>query len=116
MRKSRVSVSVELKEQVLSELSKAGSNIQLLAKQHNLSIKTIRGWKTDYNKQILRKKDSQHQNNQFIELTSLPRLNQISAKLKKVDLVFEDYSCSIVGKISSNQLLKLVQLLESGLC
>ena len=85
---------------------KAGSNIQLLAEQHNLSIKTIRRWKTYYHKQILQKKDSQHQNNQFIELTSLPIVNQIS-ELKKVELVFDDYSCSIVGKISYNGLKKI---------
>ena len=106
MRKARVRISAELKEQILSELLKAGSNIQLLAEQHNLSIKTIRRWKTDYNKQILQKKDSQHQNNQFIELTSLPIVNQIS-ELKKVELVFDDYSCSIVGKISYNGLKKI---------
>lgn len=122
MRKQRVRASIELKEQVLLELLKAGSNIQLLAEQHNLSIKTIRRWKADYYKQkMVREKDSPHQNNQinqnnrFIELTSIPIINQIS-ELKKVDLVFDNYSCSIVGKISSNQLLKLVQLLESGLC
>jgi transposase-like protein len=113
MKKPSIRVSRRVREQILAELLQESSNIQSLATKHNLSIKTISRWKADYKRQ--KQKYLQQQNNQFIELTSLPVINK-ALGLKKVELIFEDYSCSIIGKINSNQLLKLVQLLEGGLC
>jgi transposase-like protein len=113
MKKQRIKVSKKLKEQILIELLQEDCNIQSIATQYNLSIKTVSKWKSDCRRQ--KQEDLQHPNNQFIELTSLPIKSKIS-NLKKVELIFDDYSCSIAGTLSSNQLLKLVQLLEGGLC
>jgi transposase-like protein len=113
MKKPRVAVSKKLKEQIFRELLKEDCSIQSLATQHNLSIKTVSRWKSDYRRQ--KQEAAQYPSSQFIELTPLPVINKTSG-LKKVELIFEDYSCSVVGKMNSTQLLKLVQLLEGGIC
>lgn len=113
MKKPRIAVSKKLKEQILVELLREGCNIQSLAEQYNLSVKTVSRWKSDCRRQ--KHEAAQYPNSQFIELTPLSVINKTS-DLKKVELIFEDYSCSVVGKMNSTQLLKLVQLLEGGLC
>lgn len=113
MTKPRITLSHELKKQILLKLSQEDCTIQSLAAQHNVSVKTIGKWRADSKKQ--KKEVLRHQNNQFIELTPIVITKTIS-DLKKVELTFEEYSCSIVGKINSNQLLKLLQLLEGGIC
>jgi transposase-like protein len=113
MKKPRIDVSKKLKEQIFRELLKEDSSIQSLAEQYNLSVKTVSRWKSDCRRQ--KHEAAQYPNSQFIELTPLPVINKTS-DLKKVELIFEDYSCSVVGKMNSTQLLKLVQLLEGGLC
>jgi len=113
MKKPRVTVSKKLKEQIFTALLQENCNIQSLAAHYNLSVKTIGKWKSDCKRQ--KQEVTQHPNSQFIELIPLTVTNKKSG-LKKVELIFDDYSCSIAGKINSNQLLKLVQLLEDGLC
>lgn len=111
----RTKVSREIKEQVLHESMQADCNIELIAKRYKLSPQTIRKWQRCYRKQQKVESIEAPIGSQFIELTSLPVINKTSG-LKKVELIFEDYSCSVVGKMNSTQLLKLVQLLEGGLC
>jgi transposase-like protein len=113
MKKPRIAVSKKLKEQILTALLQEDCSAQSLATQHNLSVKTVSKWKSDCKRQ--KQEAAQYPNSQFIELTPLPVINKTS-DLKKVELIFEDYSCSVVGKMNSTQLLKLVQLLEGGLC
>ena len=113
MKKPRITVSKKLKEQIFTELLKEDCNIQSIATQYNLSIKTVSKWKSDC--RIQKQEVAQYPSSQFIELTPLLTINKTS-NLKKVELIFEDYSCSVVGKMNSTQLLKLVQLLEGGLC
>ena len=69
MKKPRITLSKKLKEQILVELLREGCNIQSLAAQHNLSIKTVSKWKSDCRRQ--KQEDLQHPKNQFIELTPL---------------------------------------------
>ena len=114
MKKPRTRVSKELKEKICAELLQEGCNIQSVGAQYGLTVKTINKWKSDCKKQS-QTSGGQKANNRFIEL-SLPPVTSKILCLKKVELTFEDYSCSIVGKIKSNQLLKLLQLLEGGLC
>jgi transposase-like protein len=113
MKKQRIKISQELKEQILGEALQASCNISMVAKRYNLSVKTISKWRATYRKQ--RQEGLEEQSNRFIEITSLPIIDR-TCDLKKVELTFDDYSCSIVGKINSSRLLKLVQLLEGGLC
>jgi len=109
----RTKVSREIKEQVLYESMQAECDLELLAKRHKLSPQTICKWQRCYRKQQ-RVESLEPLRSRFVELTELPITK--ASSLKKVELVFEDYSCSIAGKINSNQLLKLIQLLEGGLC
>jgi len=114
MRKTRTKVSREAKEQILSQSLQAGCNIELLAKRHNLSSTTIHKWRVVYNKQKQAQEPLDAGTCQFIEVKR-PSIERTSS-LKKVELLFDNYSCCIEGRINSNQLLKLVQLLEEGLC
>ena len=112
MRKTRTKVLREVKERILSESLQAGCNIELLAKRYNLSSTTIHKWRVTYNKQKQASVDVA--GCQFIEVKRLPI--ERTSGLKKVELLFDNYSCCIEGRINSNQLLKLVQLLEEGSC
>jgi transposase-like protein len=86
MRKPRITVSTELKEQIFRELLKEDCSIQSIASQYNVSIKTVSKWKSECRRQ---KQEDLHQpKNQFIELTPLPVINKTS-DLKKVELIFE---------------------------
>ena len=114
MKKPRTRIPKELKEKICAELLQEDCNIQSIAAQYGLTVKTISKWKSDCKKQS-QTSPAQELNNRFIELTLPPVTSKILG-LKKVELTFEDYSCSIVGKIKSNQLLKLLQVLEGGLC
>ena len=98
MTKPRITLSHELKKQILLKLSQEDCSIQSLAAQHNLSVKTISKWRTDSKKQ--KKEVLEHRSNQFVELTPIA-ITKIISDLKKVELTFEEYSCSIVGKINS---------------
>ena len=114
MKKQRITVAKKLKEKICSELLQEDCDIQSIATQYNLSVKTISKWKSDCRRQA-QGATTQSPNNQFIELTPLPIINKPSA-LKKVELLFDNYSCSIEGRMNSTQLLKLVQLLEGESC
>lgn len=114
MRKTRTKVSRETKEQILSESLQAGCDIELLAKRYKLSSTTIHKWRISYNKQSQTQVYADVAACQFIEVKQLPIKKRET--LKKVELLFDNYSCCIEDKMSSNQLVKLVQLLEEGSC
>lgn len=114
MKKTRTKVSHEIKEQILSESLQAGCDIELLAKRYKLSSTTIRKWRIFYNKQSETEVGADVAACKFIEVKQLPIKKRET--LKKVELLFDNYSCCIEGKMSSNQLVKLVQLLEEGSC
>ena len=82
-----------------------------IARKYNLSSVTVKKWRTNYQKQqsenTLTKSDQQ-----FIEL-KLPR-NEQTITLQKVELLFDNHKCCIEGKLSSSQLLKLVELIEEA--
>lgn len=109
----RTKVSRELKEGILHESMQAGCDLELLAKKHKLSPQTICKWQR-YHKKQQKLASLELSRSQFVELTALPIAKTRS--LKKVELIFENCSCSIAGKINSNQLLKLIQLLECESC
>ena len=114
MKKTRTKVSREVREEILSESLQAGCNIELLAKRYKLSSTTIHKWRVVYNRQKQAQEPLNAATCQFIEVKHLPI--EKTSSLKKVELLFDNYSCCIEGRINSNQLLKLVQLLEEGSC
>ena len=110
----RTKVSREIKEKVLHESMQVDCNLELLARRHKLSPQTICKRQRCYRKQQKVESLERSISSQFIELTALPITK--TSSLKKVELLFDNYSCSIEGRMNSSQLLKLVQLLEVGLC
>ncbi|WP_316354172.1 transposase [Candidatus Trichorickettsia mobilis] len=109
----RTKVSREIREQVLHESMQVGCDVELLAKKHKLSPQTICKWQRSYRKQQ-KVENLEQLRSQFIELPVLPITKPSS--LKKVELLFDNYSCCIEGRMNSAQLLKLVQLLEGEPC
>ena len=110
----RTKVSREIKEQVLHESMQADCNIELLAKRYKLSPQTICKWQRCYRKQQIVESIEPPIVSQFVELTALPIAK--TSSLKKVELLFDNYSCCVEGRMNSAQLLKLVQLLEGESC
>ena len=106
-------VSRERKERILHESMQVNCDLELLAKKHKLSPQTICKWQRCYRKQRYIEHLEQP-SNQFVELTALPITK--TSSLKKVELVFDNYCCSIEGRMNSAQLLKLVRLLEGESC
>ena len=103
-------ISKERKSQILAESNAKGCVITELARKHNVPVKTIYDWRS---KQKTHKTscDSEF----FFLEVPIPRAAG-TMDLKKVELVFDDYSCSVEGKMSGGKLIKLVQLLQEGIC
>ena len=97
----------ELKEKVLTESFKKGCSITLLAKEYKISPRTVQRWRTEHKRQ---KKNLNQAT--FVEISLPPN----TCSLKKVELTFDDYTCSVAGQMRSDKLIRLVQLLEDGLC
>ena len=113
MKRSRTSVSRELKERITLESLEPGCDLVSLARKYKLARTTVSRWRKIYRQQHsenrLTKPDQQ-----FIELKLAPQ-EKVST-LKKVELLFDNHRCCIEGKLGSAQLLKLVKLLEEVAC
>ena len=80
MKKQRITVAKKLKEKICSELLQEDCDIQSIATQYNLSVKTISKWKSDCRRQA-QGATTQSPNNQFIELTV--NCNQVLTPLRQ---------------------------------
>jgi len=112
-KKQSPKVSQELRNRITAELQEPGCDLTALAKKYQLARSTLLRYRQQYRKQeatdlTLQKKSS------FVEVR-LEECKSISS-LRKVELSFDNYKCSVEGRLRSNQLLKLVQLLEEGTC
>lgn len=113
MKKKRPKISQELRNQITVELQDPGCDLEALSKKHQLARSTLLKYRQQHRKQeasdlTLQKTSS------FVEVKLAE--SKSSSSLTKVELSFDNYKCSVEGRLSSNQLLKLVQLLEEGAC
>lgn len=113
MKKKRPKISQELRNQITIELQDSGCDIAALAKKYQLARSTLLKYRQQHRKQEARNLTLQKKSS-FVEV-KLEECKSISS-LTKVELSFDNYKCSVEGRLSSNQLLKLVQLLEEGAC
>jgi transposase-like protein len=97
----------ELKEQITRESFKEGCIVSELAKLRGVSEKTLYGWRRKYKQAALRS-DSR---NNFVELTVKEPESRL---LKKAELIYDDFSVLLEGRIASGKLLEVIKVLEAS--
>jgi len=112
-KKTRRAVSPEQRKRIILALMEPGCDVGELAKKYNLARSTLLRYRQQYKKQksgdlLLSKKPH------FIEVKTVE--DKILPSLTKVELSFDNHRCSVEGRLSSNQLLKLVALFEEATC
>jgi transposase-like protein len=112
-KKKRRQVLPEQRKRIILALMEPGCDVGELAKKYNLARSTLLRYRQQYKKQksgdlLLSKKPH------FIEVKTVE--DKILPSLTKVELSFDNHRCSVEGRLSSNQLLKLVALFEEATC
>ena len=112
-KKTRRAVSPEQRKRITLALIEPGCNIGELAKKYHLARSTLLRYRQQYRQQqsgdlLLSKKPH------FIEVKTVE--DKILPSLTKVELSFDNHRCSVEGRLSGNQLLKLVALFEEATC
>ena len=112
-KKKRRQVSSEQRKKITLALMEPGCNVGELAKKYNLAHSTLLRYRGQYRKQqpgdlLLGKKPN------FVEVKTVD--DKILPSLIKVELSFDNHRCSVEGRLSGNQLLKLVALFEEATC
>lgn len=112
-RRKRIYISREKKEQIIKEILQNDSDIKLLATKYQVTGKTLSKWRSDYYKgekqKVLTKPEQQ-----FVEVQVRKDIKK--SHLKKVELLLDNHSCSIEGRLNSEQLIKLLEILEEASC
>ena len=99
-------VSFAQKEKILQESYEKGCVITKLAKKYGVPEGTIYGWR----KKQQEKNDIEEGAANFIEVHV--KENIIKTKLKKVELIYEEFRIEIDGEISSTKIAPIMQILE----
>ena len=112
-KKTRRAVSPEQRKRITLALIKPGCDVGTLVKKYNLARSTLLRYRQQYRKQqsgdlLLGKKPN------FVEVKTVD--DKILPSLIKVELSFDNHRCSVEGRLSGNQLLKLVALFEEATC
>ena len=111
--KKRRQVSREQRKRITLALMEPGCDVGELAKKYNLAHSTLLRYRQQYRKQQsgdLLLIEKLH----FVEVKTVE--DKILPSLTKVELSFDNHRCSVEGRLSSNQLLKLVELFEGVRC
>lgn len=111
-KRKRIYITPERKEQITKEILQNDSNIKLLATKYQITAKTLSKWRSEHYK---REKDEGLRSEQrFVEVQVSKDIKK--NHLKKVKLLLDNHSCSIEGRLNSEQLIKLLQILEEASC
>ena len=109
----RRQVSPEQRKRITLALMEPGCELGELAKKYNLARSTLLRYRQQYKKH--QSGDlSLNKNPHFVEVKTVE--DKILPSLTKVELSFDNHRCSVEGRLSSNQLLKLVALFEEVRC
>lgn len=115
MSNQRSVVNDEIKEQILLESDDPKCVITQLASKHGLTANQIYNWRSKKRSQS--KYSSTQTPHNFVELVSndlaaLP--TPIALQYIQTELKFAEFSCSIEGKISTQKLHKIIELVSSS--
>lgn len=111
--KRRVYVSREKKAEIIKEAIKENCDIKLLAVKHQITAKTLHKWRSDYYKRE-KARGLEKPEQRFVEVQVENTIQK--NRLKKIEILLDNHICSVEGRLSSEQLIKLVQLLEEASC
>ena len=109
-KRKRIYVSPEKKKQIIKEILQNGSNIKLLAEKYQVTARTLSKWGNDYYKEEEKKQPKLEQH--FVEVQVGSDIKK--SYLKKVELLLDNHRCSIEGRLNSEQLIKILQILEEA--
>ena len=112
-RRRRKYISREHKEEIIKELIQANCNIKLLATKYQVTGRTLSKWRSDYYK-AEKGKESTKPEQHFVEVQVGSDIKK--SHLKKVELLLDNHRCSIEGRLNSEKLIKLLQILEEASC
>jgi transposase-like protein len=109
-KRKRIYISREQKEGIIKELVQANSNIKFLAEKYQVTTRTLSKWRSDYYKAEGGKQPKLERHFVEVQVGSDIKKNH----LKKVELLLDNHSCSIEGRLNSEQVIKLLQILEEA--
>lgn len=107
------SIPSSLKSEVLEALQKPGSVLTNIAKSYGISRSTIYHWIGHSRSSLIQSSGDKTslQQHRFVEL-AVER--SIAPKLQQATLVFENYSLSVEGNIKLQNLIQIINILESS--
>lgn len=97
----------EQKAKILEESYTEGCIISKLAEKNKISKATIYRWRSEKEKAAKSEEIKGLAN--FVEVSVK---KEVGNELKKIELVYEEFSIEIVGKISSAKIAPIMQILE----
>lgn len=101
-----------LKREVLEALQKPGSVLTTIAKAYGISRSTIYLWRGSTPSSLIKTSGvkTDYKNQSFVEISVK---EPTSLKLQKASLIFENYSLSIEGNVKLQNLIQIINILES---
>ena len=115
MKQSNNKISAEVKAQVMLELSKPESGVRNISRQYGVSRATIYSWLRAESAMagcVVSSAACVDERAGFMELAVIEDGDHSS--LTKASLVFEDFSLSLEGKLSSGKLISIIKILEAS--
>jgi hypothetical protein len=103
----------ERKAKIIEELIQESCDIKILATKYQVKAKTLSKWRSDYYK-AAKTKGLTNSKQRFVELQVGDDIKKNC--LKKIELILDNHKCSIEGRLNSEQITKLLALLEEASC
>lgn len=112
-RKRRMHIPHERKAKIIEELIQESCDIKILATKYQVTTKTLSKWRSDYYK-VKKTKELTNPEQRFVELEVGDDIRR--NHLQKIELILDNHKCSIEGRLNSEQVIKLLALLEEVSC
>ena len=101
-------LSTRRKAQILKELLESGSSVRKLSETYNVARESLYRWRKHHRQKNLEKVEVNTNGSRFVEVS----IKESESSIRKASLVFNKFSISINGELSSGQLLGIIKLLE----
>ena len=104
-------ISAEVKSQVMIELAKGEFGVRNISMRYGVSRAAIYSWlKAERAEAAVGSDEFVNNSAGFVELSIAEP--QANSGLTKASLVFQDFSLSLEGKLSSGKLISIIKILE----
>ena len=112
-RKRRMYIPHERKAKIIEELIQESCDVKILATKYQVTARTLSKWKNAYYKAV-KIEELKKPERCFVELQVGDNIRR--NHLKKIELILDNHKCSIEGRLNSEQVIKLLALLEEASC